>query len=250
VSHDRTVRQEFARQAETFAASPELRAPELTERIAGALEGPAARVLDVACGPGVLTPTLLSRARHVVGLDLTAETLRLARSGGASGASFVQGLAHRAPFASESFDAAVLRLALHHFEDPVRALREVRRLLRPGGRVVVLDILTSPDPETERLHNAIERLRDPSHTALVSHEALREQLRAAGFAPIGDECWTLARRYDRWARIIAERSRMDSLEIVLRTLARAGHTAGIDLREEEDGLWFTYTFCLLVAQAS
>jgi len=249
--HLRKNESEFTRQAEAFAASPALAAPEVTDRLAEALGGTTlGRLLDVACGPGVLAPVLGPLTQHLVGLDLTAETLRLASERSAvEHASWVRGLAGEAPFESGSFDAAVVRLALHHFEDPGAVLCEVRRMLHVGGRLVVLDVLTGEDEATATLHNAIERLRDPSHARFVSAPAQRETIRSAGFEIADESCWETPRHYDEWARIISDPVRMDALEVMLRHLSRAGIDAGIALREEDGALWFTYRWQLVAADA-
>jgi ubiquinone/menaquinone biosynthesis C-methylase UbiE len=245
----RTVRAEFERQAEAFAGAASLRAEELTAPVARAL-GRAARVLDVACGPGVLMPSLLPCADTVVGLDLTVATLRLARGRAeCAGAAFACGPAERAPFADGAFDAAVLRLALHHMEQPAAVLGEVARLLAPGGRLVILDILGADDPQTARLHDAVERLRDPSHTRALASAELRDALAGAGLALESHEAWTSPREFTEWARIISNPVRMDALEQVLRALARAGERAGMELREDDGALRLSYRWGLWVARA-
>jgi ubiquinone/menaquinone biosynthesis C-methylase UbiE len=253
VEHSKIVATEFARQAEAFARAPELHTPEVTRRIADALSDlQADRILDLACGPGVLASVLSDKARVVVGVDLTDEVLRVARtrSTGIPNVTFARALAEHVPFVSASFDAVVLRLALHHFEYPLDGLAEVRRLLRPGGRVVILDILTSAHTETARLHNAIEILRDPSHVRFLTLESLRGQVLDAGFALVSESSWRTARDFAGWADIISEPTRMASLEIVLRRLARSGVQAGIALREEDGELRFTYEFALLAAESA
>jgi ubiquinone/menaquinone biosynthesis C-methylase UbiE len=252
VSHLRRVREEFSRQAPDFARSPTLNSAELTERVAAALAPGTGRVVDVACGPGILLPTLARRAERVVGLDFTGATLRLARDrcGDDGSVALVRALAEPAPFGAGSFDAAVLRLALHHFEEPERALAEVRRLLRPGGRLVVLDLLAADAPDVAALHNTIEVLRDPSHVALLPRGALRGLVEAAGFEIVGEQCWRRAREFSEWARIIAEPRRMAAVEQVLRELLHAGRDAGVDLRERDGALWLTYSWCLLACDAA
>ena len=118
-----------------------------------------------------------------------------------------------------------------------------------GQPPVVLDLLTSADPEVAALHNAIERLRDPSHTALVAREALAAEIADAGFRSLREEVWESRREFGDWARVIAEPARMASLEVLLRHLARAGVETGMGLREERDGaLAFTYAWGLFVAE--
>jgi ubiquinone/menaquinone biosynthesis C-methylase UbiE len=254
MGHRSTVEREFTRQAETFAASRTLAAEEVTERLAAALgEERAPRLLDVACGPGVLSTVLSRRAERVVALDLTPEVLRLARNrsdaAGLPNLSFARGLAEQLPFAAGSFDAAVLRLALHHFDRPGPALRAIREALRPGGRLALLDVLTSPDAETARLHNAIERLRDPSHQAFQPESGLRELLEASGFHVTRCETWERPREVREWCGIVADRVRTDALEVVMRQLSRARVPTGMELREVDGELWMTYQWCLLVASA-
>jgi SAM-dependent methyltransferase len=252
LKHRDAIQSEFKRQAESFAASPVLAASEITDRIGAALRAFEARsVLDLACGPGVLLPTLAGPGRCVVGLDLTSETLRVARRSAAHGEpSLVQGDAEHVPFATASFDGVVLRLAMHHMSRPAAVLTEARRVLRASGRLLVLDILTSVDPETAALHNAIERLRDPSHAAFVPAAELERSVTAAGFSVLCCEVWSMPRRYGEWAAIIADPVRMGSLELVLRHLARAGIGAGLELREEGAELRFTYTWTFIVAEPS
>ena len=252
MDHRDRIRSEFARQAESFATSPALVADEVTRKVAAALPAGAGRVLDLACGPGVLAPALAERARRVLGLDLVPESLALAlrRTAHLPGVGFVRGLAEATPLADGSFDAVVLRLALHHVERPERVLAEARRVLLPAGRLVVLDLTSHADLEIAALHNALERLRDPSHTRCGTSEEQHVRVEQAGFQVIRDESWTAPRRFDEWAHIIADPVRMDALEIVLRSLARAGVDAGLQLREERDGaLWFSYGWQLLVAEA-
>jgi len=251
VSHRRTVQDEFTRQAEPFARSATLQAPELTQRIVDALgERARGRILDLACGPGVLTSVLGRAARSVVGLDLTARVLEVARrTGNPAGAAFVRGAAERTPFADGCFDGVTLRLALHHVQEAGAVLREVRRLLRPAGRVVVLDVLPSSDPRIAALHNEIERARDPSHTAFVPGDSLRDAIEAAGLAVAVHERWTSRRSFEEWAAIIDEPGRMERVEARLRGCIEAGETLGIDLRVEADAICFDYRWGLFAADA-
>jgi SAM-dependent methyltransferase len=97
------------------------------------------RILDIGCGPGLYAAELVQRGADVVGFDDSVRLARLARQRTGSVADLrVHDV--REPLdwlGSESFDAAIMALVLHHLEDPVPALREVHRVLRPGGRLVV-----------------------------------------------------------------------------------------------------------------
>jgi ubiquinone/menaquinone biosynthesis C-methylase UbiE len=102
---------------------------------------PGERVLDVGCGTGTL---LAAVARAVpgatgVGLDLSTRMLAVARRKLSPAVVLVAGAAERLPFADASFTAVVSTSALHYFREPVTALREMNRVLAPGGRAVATD---------------------------------------------------------------------------------------------------------------
>jgi len=100
---------------------------------------PAQRVLINGIGTGLDLPWLPA-AHSYVGLDLTAGMLVRARArGGALDVTLVQGDSLALPFADAGFDLALLHLILAIVPDPVRALRETARILKPGGRVFVMD---------------------------------------------------------------------------------------------------------------
>lgn len=97
------------------------------------------RVLDAGCGPGLYAEELVRRGTSVVGFDESPEMVRLARHRLGDAAEFrVQDLGQRIDWASEgSFDLAVMALVIHHVDDRVGALREICRVLRPLGRLVI-----------------------------------------------------------------------------------------------------------------
>ena len=108
-------------------------------RAAGLAGGGA--VLDVACGTGDLA-ALFQRAGagRVVGLDFCEEMLAVARRRFAGrGITWTCGDATALPFADETFDVVSIAFGIRNVADPVRALAEFRRVLRPGGRLVVLE---------------------------------------------------------------------------------------------------------------
>jgi hypothetical protein len=122
-------------------------------------------------------------------------------------------------------------------------------VLREGAVLVVGDITASPDPREADLHNALELLRDPSHGRLVPEEELESLLEAAGFRIESHERWDDPKTFDEWAAIVEGSRPMEPVRVVMEELARAGRTAGIDLRIERDALHFVHRWSFLRAVA-
>ncbi|MDQ3804787.1 MAG: bifunctional demethylmenaquinone methyltransferase/2-methoxy-6-polyprenyl-1,4-benzoquinol methylase UbiE [Acidobacteriota bacterium] len=109
-----------------------------------------ARVLDVACGTGDLSLALdEAGCAQVVGLDFCRPMLEIARGKSARGSRripFVEGDALRLPFADESFDAVTIAFGLRNLAGVAEGLRELKRVLKPGGRAAILEFSTPVVP--------------------------------------------------------------------------------------------------------
>jgi len=107
--------------------------------------GPGSRALDVATGTGDLAIELASRGAEVVGSDFSEGMLDVARRK-APGLVWEQGNALALPYPDASFDASTVGFGARNFSDLAQGLREMARVVRPGGRVVVLEITTPQKP--------------------------------------------------------------------------------------------------------
>ena len=140
----------------------------------------AARVLDLGCGTGILLGRLSERYRLVVGLDLSHEMLLgFDPTTTAPGAhvGLVRGDMTTLPFADRSVDLVFCRSALHHMDDEIGVLREVRRVLRPGGRLVVGEP-ANDNPLFRLARFVARRLPSFGKTHTIDRAYTRKQLRA------------------------------------------------------------------------
>jgi ubiquinone/menaquinone biosynthesis C-methylase UbiE len=162
------------------------------------------RAVDLACGPGTFARTLASRVRFVVGLDLTpALLLRAQKSVGKAAAAartqcaFVCGDGNRIPFADGSFDLAVCGFSIHHMLHAERVIRELTRIVRPGGRVAILDMIAR-DGYDRDLQTRIEQTRDASHTVALFAGEFESLLRKSGMDVLGKDVEEKTRNFDVW----------------------------------------------------
>lgn len=250
---DLIVQEEFDRQAERWFRR-ELSAQEhaMLEQIAQLAQlSLNDRVLDVACGTGLVSFVLAPYAREVVGIDISPGMLAKARQirhlREVRNVHFILGEAGHLPFKDEEFDVVVCRLAIHHFPQPEREIREMARVLKIGGRLVISDTVSSEDEREARLHNALERLRDPSHARMLAPTELIQLIERAGMRVHESFLQLRDRTYDDWMDVINDPIRTENLKIVIEELACAGVSAGLKLRMENGQLWLTHTIALIKA---
>jgi ubiquinone/menaquinone biosynthesis C-methylase UbiE len=103
------------------------------------LDGQHRRVVDVGCGTGLMSAKLAAAGRQVLGVDLSSSMIsRAARVRGNARLDFLQGDAENLPLEDAGFDAVVNLISFHHYPNPDKAIAEFRRVLRPGGRLVLI----------------------------------------------------------------------------------------------------------------
>ncbi len=195
----RTVQQAFARQAKAFARSPLQRDPERLRRLLDAAQArPGERALDVGCGPGIVVAALRAAGLFAVGIDLTAEMIREARGAGGGGGAYVRGDVARLPFRDRAFDLVICRNTFHHLADPAAVTREMARVARGGGRVVIEDMRAPDDPAQRAYHETIERLRDVSHARTLTRDEIGSMVAGAGLVLDREEPIAFAIDFDEW----------------------------------------------------
>ena len=198
----RRVQEQFGGSAAAYVTSPGHAAgDDLDTLVAWGRALAPTRALDVATGGGHTALAFTGIARHVTACDLTEPMLRaargLVRDRGAA-AAFVAGDAAGLPFGDGAFDIVTCRIAPHHFPDVAGAVREVRRVLRPGGSFLVQDILGHDDAEAAAFITEVEQRRDPTHIRAYRAVEWKAFLRAAGLTVMDSTVKTKLRPWEEW----------------------------------------------------
>jgi ubiquinone/menaquinone biosynthesis C-methylase UbiE len=132
------------------------------------------RVLDIGAGAGHTALALAPYVESVLVTDPVDGMLTAARGVlgkvGIRNAEFLVASAERLPFERASFEIVTSRLAAHHFDDVTRAFHEVARVLRHGGRFVLVDTLAPEGEESAHFQHEVELLRDPTHRRIYTRE--------------------------------------------------------------------------------
>jgi SAM-dependent methyltransferase len=152
---------------------------------------PPLRVADLGCGEGYLTLEASRWASRVIAVDRSAMVLNrakgLARRRRASNVTWKQGELEKLPVKDESVDVALLSQALHHAQDPGRAVAEAARITVPGGRVLILDLRThSEEWVRSKLGDQALGFRDDELAQLLTAAGLRDVRVGVGARKAGD----------------------------------------------------------------
>ena len=164
--------------------------------------GPHPTVLDLGCGAGHASFAVAPVARSVTAFDLSPQMLDVvagaARERGLDNIVTQQGNVASLPFADAAFCMVVTRFSAHHWLDVPAALREVKRVLKPGGVFVIIDITAPESPLHDSTLQAVELLRDGSHVRDYRPSEWTAMLEDAGFAQERVSDWKLEMKFDEW----------------------------------------------------
>jgi len=235
-AHDGKIVEQFTRWAKPFSELPvHSDADGMARTLTAAAITPDMRVLDVACGPGIVACAAALQAAHVTGIDLTPAMIEQARERQRSlelnNLEWRIGDATRLPFEDGSFDVVLTRYSFHHMPDPSAALREMQRVCRKGGRVVVID--ATPSPETQAAYDRMETVRDPSHASALT----LEQLRALGLEVGLSEHLIDGYRLEAQLSTLADKQDMPALtELLQADIASGQDHIGVGARQAADGI--------------
>jgi len=189
-SHHNNVEKQFGERASAYLSSAVHASGRDLQRLAERLSAtPQARVLDLGCGAGHASFIAAEQVKEVVAYDLSSQMLdvvtQAAQERGLAHLTTQQGYAESLPFADGEFDIVISRYSAHHWHDVGQALRETKRVLKPGGRVIFMDVSAPGSAVLDIWLQTTEALRDTSHVRNYSPGEWLTMFTEAGLAITG-----------------------------------------------------------------
>src|SRR3989475_8420748 len=205
---------------------------------------PGSIVLDVASGTGFVAVEFDHKTKGlVIGTDITREMLGWARKHAEKEAvndhtTFLLAEGSRQPFPDQSFDNVVSRLALHHIRDPGPVVKEMARLVKQGGRIIIVDQISPEDEEAATFHDEFERFRDPSHQKALKLSELNKLYKEAGLTTEGRKYSPGWLQLEDWA--MSAGCDKGSTEVLRRMMLGANprFRRAFQIREGDGYAWF------------
>ena len=198
------------------------------------------RVLDV--GTGMLASAFASRVESVVALSWELRGRRPAN------VVLEPGDPHDLPYPEDSFDLVICGPSFHHLAAPRIVVEQMTGVARPGGRVVVEDIIASEQPVRARYQDRLERLRDRSHPGYLRLSRMIAYFGEAGLNMRSIQVHDLHREFSEW--LVGGRSSLARIEYIRRLMVGAAEAdlSGLDVRPVDDTILFTQQIASLVAE--
>lgn len=160
------------------------------------------QVLDLGSGAGHISFYTAPFAKQVTAYDLSEDMLKVvadsAQQKGLDNITTVKGIAESLPFPDHYFDVVISRFSAHHWQDVPLALREMRRVCKPTGKVMMIDIMAPSNPLCDTFLQTIEMLRDNSHVRDYSNAQWQQMFSQAGLNVNQTQTHKLELKFDSW----------------------------------------------------
>ncbi len=191
ISHNNSIISQFTKQAIPFTQMSEhsnQHGLELMLKLSQPKHSDT--VLDVACGSGIISCELAKVVSHVTGIDLTPAMIeqakKLQQEKQLENINWKIGdVSNLLPFDDNSFSLVVTRYSFHHMLKPKKVLEEMKRVCKPGGKIMVIDV--TPSEDKVDMYNYVEKLRDSSHAKALTFFELEDMMKDAGLVNLKSE---------------------------------------------------------------
>jgi ubiquinone/menaquinone biosynthesis C-methylase UbiE len=213
----RLVDRQFGQVAQAYLTSAvHAQGADLDALAALAQSVPQAKVLDLGCGGGHVSFAMAPHVAAMVAYDLSEDMLGVVAAEavrrGLTHLHTQAGRAEALPFDDAALDIVATRFSAHHWYDVRKGLAEARRVLKPGGKLVIVDIVAPEAPLLDTLLQTAEVLRDASHVRDYRVSEWQAMLADAGFQPGTPRTWKLTMAFDTWiTRIRTPQVRADAI---------------------------------------
>ena len=241
--HDAAIRAEFDRAAAGFAERTKGRFDDM-DVVAFSQVAPGGTVVEVGAGTGSFLSLFRNVAGRMVAVDLTPAMLEQARVH--PRLHLVAGDGRRLPLRPGSAHLVASAQALHHVHDPVTVVKEMRRVARGGGRVLLVDQVATERYEEALMMTELELARDPSHAMSRPPSAYRMIVRAAGLEIVDERVIESEQRLSSWmwpGEFPEER-----IAAVGRLIEQIGGETGMGFERDGDDWVFTRRRQMLLAE--
>lgn len=245
---ERSAQAVFGERAAFYTTSPAHTDPQVLERLIElARPEPDWHALDVATGSGHTALALAPHVAWVTGTDITPEMLaeadKLRDHRGVANVTYSEADVHELPFDDASFDLVTCRRAAHHFSSIGRALAEMHRVLRPGGRLVIDDRSVPEDSFVDTCMNRLDFYHDESHVRQYPPNEWEMMLREAGFSVDTIETYTRHRPLTSLTEGVSA-ANVEKINMLLDGLSTEQYAA-LNVSEIDGERWINHWYIML-----
>ena len=248
-THSHAVDKQFGSQAQDYLTSAVHSQGKDLQRLATLLAPyKEAQVIDLGCGAGHASFVAAGAVKNVIAYDLSAQMLDVVAQAASdkqlNNITVRQGVAESLPFDDHSADVIISRYSAHHWHDVGQALREVARVLKPGGKFIMMDVVSPGHPLLDIYLQTVEVLRDTSHVRNYSPGEWLKMASEAGL--IAGEVTTdrLPLEYTSW---IARMRTPEHFAVAIRELQKVMSDDVVKHYEIQPDGTFTSDIMMLVA---
>ena len=202
-THNQLINEQFGSQADMYlTSSVHAFGQEFAEVESLVQQFDSPHVLDLGSGAGHISFYAAPFAQQVTAYDLSKDMLKIvadsAKQKNLDNITTVKGIAESLPFADDYFDVVISRFSAHHWQDVPLALREMHRVCKPNGKVMMIDIMAPANPLYDTFLQTIEMLRDNSHVRNYSSSEWQQMFNRAGFNVSQTQTHKLKLEFNSW----------------------------------------------------